>query len=66
MKNGGTISLRWENIVLHGQTLFRTEGKVWDMAIEQLVTRNLISQHISSHDVVMAIAEVRLATFLHP
>jgi len=39
MKNGRTILLRWENIVLHGQTLFRTKGKVWDMAIEQLVTQ---------------------------
>jgi len=40
--------------------------RVWDMAIEQLVAQEFNWSRKSNHDVTMAIAKVRLATFLHP
>jgi len=40
--------------------------RVWDMAIEQLVARNLISQVNLVMTPAIAIAKVRVSTFLHP
>jgi len=53
------------SIVLHGQTLFRTEGKGLEHGQSNLSPRNLISHVNPVMMSVMAIAKVRLVTFLH-
>jgi len=54
------------DLVSRGQTLFRTEGKGLGHGHEQLVAQEFNYSCKSSHDVTMAIAKVKLATFLHP